>query len=268
MTGALANGVIPGVKSWNQQTFPEELHHFGGGKSTADQDMAQRLHLLILSPLLTSADLLRRCHPKGVRWHCWAWPERILGPCEHQPFLGVSGKAMIWNDVSSYESSPLAPQTVMDKFLSFLHIYSPGLPSHAISAGVTVASASNPPRNSCCCRLWRYWNPAPMAFHGGWCSLVWDALGGAQRSEAYPLGKLWRFHVEFPDGLWMYMVSPPHVSGWSGKCWLGIFLPRLGSHRHIFLSMTDDKIDEHDQIDQMIQMIACEKRNWVQQAQK
>ena len=156
----------------------------------------------------------------------------------------------------------------MDQFLSFLHIYSPGLPSHAISAGVTVASASNPPRNSCCCRLWRYWNPAPMAFHGGWCSLVWDALGGAQRSDAYPLGKLWRFHVEFPDGLWMYMVSPLHVSGWSGKCWVGIFLPRLGSHRHIFfLSMTDDKIDEHDQIDQMIQMIACEKRNWVQQAQ-
>ena len=122
----------------------------------------------------------------------------------------------------------------MDQFLSFLHIYSPGLPSHAISAGVTVASASNPPRNSCCCRLWRYWNPAPMAFHGGWCSLVWDALGGAQRSDAYPLGKLWRFHVEFPDGLWMYMVSPLHVSGWSGKCWVGIFLPRLGSHRHIF----------------------------------
>ena len=28
-----------------------------------------------------------------------------------------------------------------------------------------------------------------------------------------------------------------------------------------FLSMTDDKIDEHDQIDQMIQMIGCEKRN-------
>lgn len=256
MTGALANGVIPGVKSWNQQTFPEELHHFGGGKSTANQDMAQRLDLLILSPLLTSADLLRRCHPKGVRWHCRAWPERILGPCEHQPFLGVSGKAMIWNDVSSYESSPLAPQTVMDKFLSFLHIYSPGLPSHAISAGVTVASASNPPRNSCCCRLWRYWNPAPMAFHGGWCSLV-------------SFGQV----VEVPCGIsrWfmdVYGISP--ACKWMKRKVLGWDLPAEAgiTSTYFFLSMTDDKIDEHDQIDQMIQMIACEKRNWVQQAQK
>lgn len=45
------------------------------------------------------------------------------------------------------------------------------------------------------------------------------------------------------------------VLGWDLPAEAGI------TSTYFFLSMTDDKIDEHDQIDQMIQMIACEKRN-------
>lgn len=41
--------------------------------------------------------------------------------------------------------------------------------------------------------------------------LRWRSMEGGV--AWFPLGKLWRFHVEFPDDLWMYMVSPPHVSG-------------------------------------------------------
>jgi hypothetical protein len=59
----------------------------------------------------------------------------------------------------------------------------------------------------------------------------------------------------------VYGISPACM--WMKRKVLGWDLPAEAgiTSTYFFLSMTDDKIDEHDQIDQMIQMIAGEKRN-------
>jgi hypothetical protein len=77
--------------------------------------------------------------------------------------------------------------------------------------------------------------------------ILWASCGGSMWNFPMVYGCIWYLPC-------MYVDEAESV-GLGSSC-------RGWDHIDIFfLSMTDDKIDEHDQIDQMIQMIAGEKRN-------